>query len=242
MLDPITLTLASMQNDMQRMNLIANNAANALTPGFKREFGVIAGQVVDRTAAPSGLAASAEGIPLLGIRSDDRPGTPRQTGNPLDVALLGEGYFEVRTPDGFAYTRTGAWRLDADGRVVTEAGHAVMGTGGEIVLTSPTPKIGRDGRIFDGTRELGRLKVVTFEAGESLSRIGGGLLVPHASSRHRVLDQPRVAQAHLEASNVDSAREMVQMMETFRHFEQSSRVLQAYDQVRDKVFTSLGQF
>lgn len=240
--DPIALTLAGMQNDMQRMNLVANNAANALTPGFKREFSVVAGQVLDASAAPAGLASSIQGLPVLGIRSDERPGAPRQTGNPLDIALLGDGYFEVRTAQGSAYTRSGVFRMDAEGRLVTDAGQAVQGLGGDIVLTTSTPRITRDGRVLDGTKEIARIKVVAFDDTSSLSRIGGGLLVPHANARHRVIDTPRLAQGHVESSNVDSAKEMVQLMETYRHFEQGSRVIQAYDQVRDKVFTTLGQF
>lgn len=237
MVDPISLTLASMQNDVQRMNTLSNNSANALTPGFKREF-VTATGLFTPLASPGGAASA----PLQTVVTDFSPGAPRKTSNPLDVALMGDGYFEVRTDHGTAYTRSGAFHIDQQGRLVTPAGFPVQGTGGEILLSSPNPVINLQGQIFDKDVQVGQLKVVNFERTARLTSIGGGLLLSPNGVAPQELPLARMTQGHLESSNVDSAREMVSMVETFRHFESSNRLLQAYDDMRDKAFRSLGQF
>lgn len=241
MVDPISLTVASMDNDMQRMNVLANNAANALTPGFKREMLALAGQY-GAAGGTSGIASSLTAVPLPTVVTDLSPGTPRKTGNPLDVALLGEGYLEVRTDQGLAYTRLGALHLDEHGRLVTQAGYAVSGVSGDIVLTTPTPVIERDGRIFEKGSQVGQIKIVNFDRPGQLLNIGGGLLVPQDGMTPAEVARPRMVQGQLESSNVDSAREMITLVQTFRHFEASNRILQAYDDIRDKAFRNLGQF
>lgn len=239
MVDPISLTVASLQNDMRRMEIVANNAANALTPGFKREITAVAGQFnagVPRTAESHTTA------PLQTLVTDLSPGTPRKTGNALDIALLGEGFLEVRTEQGPAYTRLGALHLDDQGHLVTQAGYAVSGVSGEIVLSTPNPLIDREGRISEKGNLVGQLKVLTFGGTGHLVNIGGGLLVPAEGATAREVAHPRLLQGHLESSNVDSAREMISLVQTVRHFEAGSRILQAYDDLRDKTFRNLGQF
>lgn len=239
-MDPIAITAASLLMDTQRMSVIANNAANALTPGFRRELLVAAGQF--HPDAAYGSQARPVAAPAPYTTFDSTPGAVRQTGNPLDVALLGEGYFEVQTAHGPAYTRQGAFRLDAQGRLVTQAGLPVAGTGGEIVLTSGTPLIDREGKVQEQGKQVAQIKIVNFEGAEQLRSIGGGLYVAAGDARGVEMARPRMAQGQLESSNVDSAREMARLIETYRHFEGTSRLLQAYDEVRDKTFRSLGQF
>lgn len=241
-MDPIALTVASLLADTQRMNVIANNSANALTPGFRRELLVAAGQFRPDMVRNHGQTAQPGSVPAPYIAFDPTPGTVRQTSNPLDVALLGKGYFEVQTANGPAYTRQGDFRLDAQGRLVTQAGLPVTGIGGEIVLGSGTPVIDRDGKVLEQGKQVGQFKIVEFERNEQLRNIGGGLYVAVGSARGTEMVKPRLAQGQLESSNVDSAREMSKLIETYRHFESSSRVLQAYDEMRDKTFRTLGQF
>ncbi|MBI2308417.1 MAG: flagellar hook basal-body protein [Rhodocyclales bacterium] len=229
-----------MQNDMQRMEVIANNAANALTPGFKREL-VAASASLGVSAAGAASAATA-GVPLEYRVVDTASGAPKKTSNPLDVALLGDGLFEVRTDRGMAYTRLGAFRVDEQGRLVTQAGFPVQGTSGDIVLSSPNPVIDLQGKIFEKGAQVAQLKVATFDRSTQLRRAGGGLLFSSGNALPAEASLPRVTQGHLESSNVDSAREMAGLMETYRHFESSNRLLQAYDEMRDKAFRSLGQF
>lgn len=242
-MNPMALTAISLQADLQKINVTANNSANALTPGFKRELVAVA------TALDGGAALTAESAqepynPLqLRVVTDSSAGVPRQTGNALDFAVLGNGYFEVQTPNGVAYTRQGAFRLDAQGRLVTEAGYAVSGIDGEILFKTSTPTVDQEGRATEAGKAVGQLKVVVFDpAAAPLKSAGGGLLLAGESQRPTISEHPRVAQGQLESSNVNSSREMVNLMETYRHFESASRVLQAYDDLSDKTFRALGQF
>ena len=241
MVDPIALTLASLENDMQRMNVLANNAANALTPGFKREFLALASQAPPIDAGSEALRPLSA-LPVATVVTDFKSGTPRKTGVALDISLLGEGYFEVRTGEGLAYTRLGALSLDEKGRLVTQNGYPVSGLSGEIVLSSPAPVIERNGRVFEKGIQVAQIQVVSFDQSARLRSIGGGLLVPATAASPQEVSSPSVVQGHLESSNVDSAREMISLVETFRHFESGHRVLQAYDDIRDKIFRNLGQF
>jgi flagellar basal-body rod protein FlgF len=242
-MDPVSLTAASLQMDLQRMNVIANNAANALTPGFRRELLVASGQFTASANMAAGNAPLTQAaLPRAYVAFDSTPGAPRMTSIPLDLALLGDGYFEVTTPQGPAYTRHGAFRLDPQGHLVTQAGLPVSGVGGDIRLSSDSPVIDREGRITEQGKQTGQIKVVNFERSTQLQSIGGGLYVPTGDARGTEMTKPRLAQGQLESSNVDSAREMAKLVETFRHFEGSSKLLQAYDDVRDKTFRALGQF
>lgn len=242
MTDPVGLLSASMQISQQKMNVIANNAANALTPGFRRELLAVAGQFdLGGDLGIDGIQTQATSPTTYSV-VDKTPGTPRQTGSPLDFALLGEGYFEIQTPNGVAYTRQGAFRLDSQGKLVTQSGLAVSGMGGDIVLGTGTPVIDREGNIFEKEKQVGQIKVVLFNNHSQLQSIGAGLYVHSGNEQPHAATLPKVAQGQLESSNVDSASEMVRLVETYRHFEGVSRVLQAYDDIRDKTFRSLGQF
>lgn len=233
MVDPIALTVASMQNDMQRMNVIANHAANALTPGFKRVF-LSAANATDARLAQAPIQTSTQ---------DFRPGAPRRTGGALDLAILGDGFLELMTSQGVAYTRNGNLKIDEQGRLVSAAGDPVSGVSGDIRLTTGNPSIDKEGRIFEKGQQTGQLKIVHFEQSASaLQALGNGLYRAREGQVAQALSRPQVLQGHLEASNVDATREMVSLIETYRHFESSQRLLQIYDDMRDKTFRSLGQF
>lgn len=237
-MDPVNLVTMSIQQDVQRMNVIANNSANALTSGFKREYLAASSQFDSQLGLSS--AGSIPTLPALRLLTDTQPGIPKQTGNALDIALQGNGYFELHTDKGGAYTRQGSFHLDDRGRLVSKEGFPVVGIGGDIYLSSPTPRIDKEGRIFEQDKQVAQIKVVSFDS--SLKHIGGGLMIPFNDQGKLELQHPRLLQGQLESSNVDSTREMVRMMEVFRHFEASHKMLQAYDDIADKTLRNLGQF
>lgn len=218
------LTLSSLQTDIARLDNIALNLANVQTPGYKRQ---IAQPFVDALQAAQGDAAAPA--------SDPRPGSLKMTGQPLDVALTGEGYFEVLTDRGQAYTRAGAFGVDATGRLVTAQGYPVMGRSGDIRLATRTPAIDANGRITEvaepggEARLVDQLKVVRFARPQSLRRLGDGLLAPGDEMTVMNEGEPQLRQGALENANVNSTREMVDLMQTMRHFESMHRALQGYD-------------
>jgi flagellar basal-body rod protein FlgF len=234
-MDPISLTTASIQSDIQRLNTISNNAANVMTPGYKRELLASTGQF--------DFLLSQQAIqPSLSAIVDNKPGVQMLTGNPLDISLTNEGYFEVMSDYGYAYTRQGSFKLDEKGRLVSHLGHAISGVSGDIYLTDPNPRIDSEGKIFENGKYTAQLKVVSFEGNESLVKLGGGLFMPSSESLIFDIKNPRVLQGHLESSNVDSAQEMIKLVETYRHFETSHKVIQAYDELNDKALKNLSQF
>ena len=242
MIDAIGLTAISLQQDMQRMSVIANNAANVMTTGFKREYLMTASEVDPNFIANGLTEPSISTTPMLNVMTDTKSGLARQTGNVFDLALQGEGYFEVLTDTNWAYTRQGNFHLDERGRLVTQAGFPVSGVGGDVVIKSATPVIDKEGRIFEQGKQVAQIKVVSFESNRALTNVGGGMSIQADNSEKSEVKKPQMLQGNLESSNVDSAFEMVKMLETFRHFETSNRVIQAYDDLSDKALRNLGQF
>lgn len=238
MIDPTAQVAQALQNDIQRMGVVANNAANALTPGFKRELlAASSANAYATTDSSAGLR-----LPVTTTYVDQSAGTPSKTGAALDIALHGDGYFEIKTDRGTAYTRLGHFRVDEAGRLVTQEGFPVQGQAGDISISSTDPVIDRDGQVLEKGVVTGRLRIVAVDRPELLKGIGAGLLVADGQIQLQEPKRSKVQQGFLESSNVDSAREMISLVETYRHFESSVRVLQAYDDLRDKTFRNLGQF
>jgi flagellar basal-body rod protein FlgG len=242
-MDPIlSLTLHSMHDDLARLEKIGMNLTNAATPGYKRSVDVVRpfGALVDR--ATTSVAAAELGTDSV---SDFAPGSLRQSGGRLDVALAGDGFFEIATEQGPAYTREGDMRVDARGRLVTATGQPVMGIGGEIVLTTAEPTIDGAGRVTEqsagGPRLIGQLKVVRFDPHARLERLGDGLFAGGAGMTVLGETDVKVRQGYLENSNVSSVHEMVQMMQTMRHFESMQRATQGYDEMVGTAIRKLGE-
>lgn len=252
----LAVALGSMQQDMQRLDRVAQNLANVATPGYKREV-VVARPFAEMVGA-AGLAQVAEAelgeaLPPAPVQvyADLRPGTVRLTGQPLDLALGGEGFFEVATEDGPAYTRAGSFRVDARGRLVTAAGHAVMGRGGEIQLTTTRPVIDATGAITEpaatqggaapeSAHPVGQLRVVRLEDPQAARRLGDGLWATGGKVFEVEEGQAQIRQGALESSNVSSTQEMVQLVQTMRHFESMQKVAQGYDEMVASAIRRLG--
>jgi flagellar basal-body rod protein FlgG len=233
--------LGAIQASMSSLDRIALNVANVQTPGFRR---TVAAAGFDRTLADARQNVSAP-TPLVHL--DTRPATLRTTGRDLDVALEGEGWFEVRLPDGPAYTRKGAFRLDGEGRLVTEEGHPVLGMSGEIRLVQSTLRVDTDGKVFDGAPgaapgslpPVGQLKVVRFAPGALAERLPDGLLRFRADPLP-LEAAPRVRQGSLENANVNQAAEMLQLMQAVRQVETLQKVTVAYDDLVGTALRRLG--
>lgn len=261
MQEVLALALQSMQQDMQRLDRTGLNLANALTPGYQREvvsarplrLGTPSFAAMVGTAAAAAVTENAPAVsphaPAAGllVQTDHRPGTLRSTGQNLDVALAGAGYFELSTPGGPAYTRQGNFRLDAQGRLVTAQGHAVMGRGGEILLQSSQVRIDAQGNIFDGDgvgrtdRPVAQLKVVEAPQPSQLRRLGEGLMSIDGQPGQLADADIRIQQGFVENSNVSSMHEMVQLMQTMRHFESMQKVALGYDEMTGQAIRKLGE-
>ncbi|WP_174278903.1 flagellar basal-body rod protein FlgG [Sphingomonas bacterium] len=234
-----------------RMRVISNNLANVNTTGFKRDraaFETLAYQVV--TAA--GAASSSEskyatglnlgtGVRVQGTARTDTQGSMQTTGNSLDLALDGDGYFQVQMPGGqLGYTRAGNFSRSPEGLLVTSEGYQVQ-PGITVPQGATNITIGQDGTVSatvagqDGAQQIGQIQVASFPNAAGLENKGDNYLVETTASGAANLGVPgddgrgRVRQGMLEASNVNVVEELVDMIETQRAYEVNSKMIQATD-------------
>jgi flagellar basal-body rod protein FlgF len=245
MQEVMAVMLGALRQDTARVERIGVNLTNALTPGYQRE--IVVAQAT-RVGGDSGFArlmsaaGTEEGAALQDVRivRDSRPGTLKATGQAWDLALASDGYFEVATPQGPAYTRRGQFQLDGQGRLVTLQGWPVMGLDGEIRPGAGAPGIQANGQIRNGGKLVGQLRVVQFDEPNALRHIDAGYFTSETAGT--LMPEARLAlkQGFLENANVSHSHEMVDLMRTMRHFESMTRVLQGYDDMIGGAIRKLG--
>jgi len=225
---------------MTRLDVIANNLANANTTGFKRDS-VFVKLVEDAGIAQAqGKGESAEA--QVQRVTDFSDGVLTPTNNPLDVAIQGRGFLVVNTPEGLRYTRNGNCELAADGTLVTPQGDAVMGTSGNIRfpdlqgLSQGKVVVTESGEVLVDNKLVDRLRVVDFPDVTKLQKESNSLFAaPIEMSPVEMRDDSvRIRQGFLEGSNVEGLEEMMAMIELTRNFESNQRVIQAQDSTLDK--------
>lgn len=231
MQDVLEIALTGMQQELLRLERVANNLANTTTPAYKSELAAPSDgrSFADHLEGKRGAWASAPQV-----FTDTRPGTLKMTGRALDLALPGDGYFEISTGHGLAYTRLGSFQLDAQGRMLTATGQPVMGKGGEIRLSAPNPAIDANGKISENGRFIDQIRILKFDRPAALHRLGQGLFgVSSLAGRGKDMadGEIRLRQGALENSNVNSLHEMVELSRTMRRFESMQKLAQGYDEI-----------
>jgi flagellar basal-body rod protein FlgG len=235
---------------MSKLDVISNNLANINTPGYKRDKmsfeGLLAGNS-NPPAVPQAMTAD----PILlkeNIYIDYASGPSSQSGNPLDLALEGDGFFAVTTPEGTAYTRQGNFRTSMDGTLVTMDGYPVQGVerdkqGNAVPIKIKGNRVEIDGKgnVSVDSAASGTISIVDFKKPYALMKSGAALFVPSDPQTKSQPGKARVQQGFTEGSNVDSIGEMVQMIETNRYFEACSKVIKAFDDITAKSANELGK-
>lgn len=248
MSDYIDAVARAMAADTAVVDQVASNLANINTPGYKRSTHV-AQAFLPNLASPGSEAVGGEGIQqsVSGVHWDLKSGPLKLTDRPLDLSIMGDGFFEVMTEQGVAYTRLGKFSVDALGRLVNQDGHLLIGLAGPIRVETSSPLIKPNGQVFangeNGSLEtaVGTLKLVRFDDPQQLRPMGRGLWRRNDGQGGIPVDNPVIQQGALEGSNVESSTEMVRMMQTMRHFESMQKVLQAYDDVFGATIKKLGE-
>ncbi len=220
----------------RQMDVIANNIANANTIGFKSERVLFTEYLQD-----IGNGQTIALVKDAAVVRDFRDGPIMATDNPLDVAIRGEGFFQVETADGIRYTRNGRLRLDSDGALVTSNGYAVLGKDEFPILTIPGDTqitISADGTVSSESGELGTLAVVAFENTYMLRKLGNGLY------ESDILPDPAtdatIVQGALENSNVEPIIEMTRMISLLRSFQGSQTLADQEHDLRRRAISVLG--
>ncbi len=218
-----------MQVNLRRHEVTANNLANANTPGFRRELARVTAVERPTPMDPGQVTQLAthelvvEGAAHLG------GGALNATGNPLDAALAGKGFFQVQSPEGPRLTRDGSFTLDSQGVLTHSSGYPVMVDGGSVQL-SDIPSILPDGTILNGENPAGQLSIVGLGEGTQLFRDGENLFRAEGGTEVLEAGEVQVASGFLEGSNVDPIREMVNMIQAFRVYELNQKAAHAADE------------
>ncbi len=231
------LAVISRQMGIQReMDAIANNIANASTDGFKNEHMLFVEHLQD-----IGNNQTIAFVKDAGVIRDYSDGPLRTTGNPLDVAIRGDGFLTVETPDEILYTRSGRLHLDANGMLTNAQGMAILGGDGLPILTFPGDTsivIDPDGRVTSESGELGRLALVAFEDTSKLQKVGNGL---YKSDEDPVPSVTAIlVQGSLEGSNVEPISEMTKMISLLRSYQGSQTLSNEEHDLRRKAISIIG--
>jgi flagellar basal-body rod protein FlgF len=220
-MDPITAIAASgMRARMESLDLLANNVANASTGGYKADREFYSLYVAPESAESTDPAST---MPVIERHwTDLSQGVIQATGNALDVALSGKGFFAVEGPGGPLYTRNGSFHLAADGKLVTAEGYPVRGAANApLVLQSSRPiAISNDGTVSQDGNAIGQLGIVDFTSTAGLSKQGNNYFRPSDPRAAPVATSGTlVEQGKLEASNSGTADAAVRLVGIMRQFE-----------------------
>lgn len=226
----------------RELDLIANNVANVDTMGFKAQSLLVKEQKLSPAAATEFRRPDRPISFVLddGNLYDFRAGQMVTTGNDLDVAVDGKGWFAVQTPAGERYTRNGSFALGPDGTLQTRDGHAVLTDGGPLVLQPNESKvsIAADGTISTNQGGRGKLRVVDFARPADLKKVGETLFEGKDAQPATL---PRVVQGQIEKSNVKAVVEISRLIEVGRSYQNVAKWMSEVDDQRRNAIEKLAQ-
>ncbi len=237
MIPGLCIAASAMVAHQVKLDVLANNLANADTPGFKADL---------VTQDPSGVSPQDLSGPvsptctvLSGRRVlDPSAGILKQTGNPLDLAIVGHGLLAVETPQGERYTRAGSFTRDANVFLATPEGFRVIGSAGPVRVPDQGLKVDARGQITAG----GSLRIVAGPDAPGLMKVGSNLYaVREGAPPPPDLQDATVVQGQLKLSNVNVVRSMVEMLASLRTYEAYQRTIQALDQTTGQAANDLGR-
>jgi flagellar basal-body rod protein FlgG len=236
------------------MQVFANNMANVNTAGFKQDEQTfkavfpkahlaipsipgtvsLANQIVAKPFGPTERVYAAPNT----VKTTYDAGRIRLTGSPLDLAIQGRGFFEVKTPQGTRYTRNGMLSLDNQRRLVTNLGYPVMGTKGELKIPAGKMEISNQGQIKVDGNPVGAIKIMDFPDNDMPMKYAEGMFV---SDKGYSAKSPQVQVGHVEDSNVNSIGEMVKMIEGMRGYESAQKLIQTLDRMAETAIQEVGR-
>jgi flagellar basal-body rod protein FlgF len=176
------------------------------------------------------------------VTIDRSSGGLEQTGNPLDVALQGDGYFVVQAPGGERYTRAGSFVIDGEGTLRTHSGNEVVGDGGPLSIPQGTKiiRIAPDGSIQADGQEIGKFKLVQFSSTEGLTKEGLTLIAAGTGSAQVEAVNVSVEQGYLEGANVNAITSMNELITVNRTFDALQKVIDSFKQIDERTVRDLG--
>lgn len=214
-----------------QLDVTANNIANMSSSGFQGSHPLFSQYMVDASDAATQIAY----VQDSGTVRNVDPGPLNATGNKLDVGIQGKGYFVVEKDGQFFYTRNGAFRLDADGMLVTAGGHVVLDEDDNPIVFAEDEtsiEITRDGAILTENGEIARFRVVNFANEQDMQLVGSSVMktdqIPIDAG-----DDTEIVQGMLEGSNVVAIVEMTRMIDLLRSYQSAAKLIEAEDNRQD---------
>jgi flagellar basal-body rod protein FlgF len=238
---PIYIALSRQMVLRQQMDVVANNIANANTAGFKAEM-----LLMSEVELPADPTTELSYVQDFATARDFSPGTLRPTGNDLDLAIQGDGFFAVQAPEGVRYTRVGRFQLNQDGTLVTTQGFPVLVGGGTVSIDPDdgpvhvaedgtiSTDLARNGQLL---QVIGNLDVVDFANRDALTPAADGLF--DAGAQVPVAATGKVAQRMLEDSNVNPIVEMTNMIQVTRNYQSVQRFIDAEHERQRRAISSI---
>jgi flagellar basal-body rod protein FlgF len=214
----VQLAASGLKAQVEALDLLANNLANLNTNGFKEEkafFTYLDESMGSPQDADPGRLRTVSAQGALNVRD----GLLQPTQREFDIALVGNGFLAVETPQGERYTRNGSFRLNAKSELVTSGGYPVLGPKGRIAVTPGRLVITEQGGVYSDNTLLGQLKLVTFDEPAAMVQEGNSLLAPPSSQAKPKPADVQIKQGYLEQSNVNAVASMVEMVGLMRRFE-----------------------
>jgi flagellar basal-body rod protein FlgF len=228
----------------RELEVISNNVANLNTTGYKSD-GTLFEQFLMPTAKDQDFNGGDQRLRFVQDRAtwlDMRSGPMQQTGNPLDVAIDGDGFLAVQTARGERYTRNGALQINATGELVTSEGDKVLGENGPIkfqntdhdVVINPDGSIRvREGAESTSDSSRGKLRVVTFADAQKLQKDGGSTFkAPDGVAPQPATEATKIVQSTIEKSNVQGVLAMTRLIEVTRSYTETAAILEKHAQIR----------
>ena len=257
MMRSLWIAKTGMEAQQTQLDAIAHNLANTGTNGYKRSHAVfedlmyqnlrqVGANTSEQTTLPTGLQMGL-GVRAVGMARNFSQGNLQSTGNPLDMAIKGQGFFQIQMPDGTAaYTRDGSFQLNAQGQIVTQNGYLVQ-PGITVPANAQTVTVATDGTVTatlpnqSAPQTLGQLQLAGFANPAGLEPRGENLFTETASSGTPTAGAPlsgglgALAQNFVEGSNVNMVEELVSMIQTQRAYEINSKAVTTSDQMLQKL-------
>lgn len=226
----ITNVAKAASERITQLDTISNNLANSSTPGFKMDN--FYPGAPDKTTAKEGPVSA-----LSRSIADLSQGMFQETGNPLDLAIEGEGFFSIQTKTGTQYTRKGSFSLNANNQIVTSSGELVMGEKGPVTVAAKGFYLDGAANVIVNGAKVDRLNIVTFKNPEALSRTKEGMFSDPGRAGLEKVAVPKVKVGTVEMSNVNVFKEMVEMIDVQRSFESYQKIIQTMADM-DKIAVS----
>lgn len=255
MIRGLYISASSAVVETKRMDVIANNIANVNTAGFKKDVmvsenfpEVLIREINGRqgslkTSSPvSALGNLSYGIRTSVVKTNFEQGQLYPTENRFDLAIRGKGFFCVETPVGERYTRSGDFSKDSEGYLVTREGYKVLGEAGYIRIDGNDMTVNEKGEVFSDSQLIDRLKLVDFDDYDVLRKEGDGLLrIEESIGAEPVAAAGTIQQGFLESSNVNSVKEMVQMLAMMRTYEANQKIIKIHDELIGKAVNEIAR-